>query len=107
MKPFATNPFQRMTVENGIITDLGGLNPKIQFNDQTGVYEERDQQIIVATVIETGPDCKYLKPGDTVFYYKKLPTPVPFFKQGLFTIKEENIIAVVNEGLSERFNNLK
>lgn len=103
VKPFACNPFQKLTIENGIITDIGGMNPNIEFNRDTGEYQERDQNIIVATVVEVGPECKYVEVGDTVFYLKGLPTPVPFFKQGFWTIKEENLIAVVNEGLSERF----
>lgn len=107
VKPFVCNPFQRIKVENGIITDIGGLNPNIQQNDITGEFEERDQNIVVATVVEVGPECKYLKEGDTVFYLKQLPTPVPFFKQGFWTLKEENIIAVVNEGLQERFDKIK
>lgn len=107
IKPFASNPFQRMKIENGIITDIGGMNPNVEFNNITGQLEEREQMIGVATVIEVGPDCKYLAEGDTVFYMKNMPTPVPFFKQGLWTLKEDNIIAVVNEGLEERFNNLK
>lgn len=107
VKPFAANPFQKLTIENGIITDIGGLNPNIEFNRDTGEYQERDQNIIVATVVEVGPECKYIQPGDTVFYLKQLPTPVPFFKQGLWTIKEENLIAVVNEGLSARFDKFK
>ena len=106
VKPFAANPFQKLTVENGIITDIGGLNPNIEFNRDTGEYQERDQNIIVATVVEVGPECKYIQPGDTVFYLKQLPTPIPFFKQGFWTLKEENVIAVVNEGLSERYKNL-
>lgn len=107
VKPFAYNPFQRMKVENGIITDLGGMNPKINRDMQTGQLVEQDQMITVATVIEVGPDCKYVKPGDTVFYMKNIPTPVPFFKQGFWTLKEENLIAVVNEGLEARFNEIK
>ena len=103
VKPFAANPFQKLTVENGIITDIGGLNPNIEFNRDTGEYQERDQNIVVATVVEVGPECKYIQPGDTVFYLKSLPTPVPFFKQGFWTLKEDNVIAVVNEGLSERY----
>lgn len=103
VKPFAANPFQKLTIENGIITDIGGLSPNIEFNRDTGEYQEMDQNIVVATVVEIGPECKYIEVGDTVFYFKNLPTPVPFFKQGFWTIKEENIIAVVNEGLSQRF----
>lgn len=104
VKPEPTNPFQRIKIENGIITDIGGMNPNIEFNNDTGEYQERDQNIIVATVVEVGPECKYVKEGDAVMYLKHLPTPVPFFKQGFWTIKEENIIAVVGYGLQERFN---
>lgn len=107
IKPFAANPFQRMKIENGIITDIGGMNPEIHKNMETGEWEERDQQIKVATVVEVGPECKYVKVGDTVFYLKNLPMPVPFFRQGLWTIKEDNLMAVVNEGLEERFNDIK
>lgn len=107
VKPFACNPFQRISIDNGIITDIGGMNPNIQFNQITGQYEERDQQIVVATVVEVGPECKYIQVGDTVFYLRHLPTPVPFFKQGFWTLKEDNIIAVVNEGLSERFSHVE
>lgn len=107
IKPFAANPFQRMKIEHGIITDIGGLNPEIHKNMETGEWEERDQMIKVATVVEIGPDCKFLQPGDTVFYMKNAPTPVPFFRQGFWVIKEDNLIAVVNEGLEERFNNIK
>jgi hypothetical protein len=103
VKPFAYNPFQQIKIENGIITDIGGMNPNTEFNPNTGQFEEREQNIIVATVVEVGPDCKFLQPGDAVFYMRNLPTPIPFFKQGLWTLKEENVIAVVNEGLEERF----
>lgn len=107
VKPFAANPFQKLTIENGIITDIGGMNPNIEFNRDTGEYQERNQNIIVATVVEVGPECKYTQPGDTVFYLKGIPTPVPFFKQGFWTLKEENLIAVVNDNLTERFNSIK
>lgn len=104
VKPFPENPFQKITIENGIITDIGGMNPNIEFNNDTGEFQERNQNVIVATVVEVGPDCKYLKEGDSVMYLKHLPTPVPFFKQGFWTLKEENVIAVINYGLHERFN---
>ena len=107
IKPFVYNPFQRIQIENGIIVDTGGMNPNTEFNSMTGQWEEREQQIAVATVIEVGPECKYVREGDTIFYMRNLPTPIPFFKQGFWTLKEENIIAVVNEGLEERFKELK
>lgn len=106
MKPFEHNPFQRITVENGIITDLGGQTPTY-FNTDNGKVEEEKEFIKTGVIVETGPDCKYIKEGDVVFYRTDMSIPVPFFKQGLYTITEGNIIAIVNEGLTERFNSLK
>jgi len=33
--------------------------------------------------------------------------PIPFYKQGLVTVFEQNIKAIVNVGLEERFNKIK
>jgi len=33
IKPFDENPFQRVTVENGIITDLGGFTPQYKSHE--------------------------------------------------------------------------
>lgn len=106
IKPFEQNPFQRVTVKNGIITDLGGQAPTY-FNTDNGQIEEEKEFIKTGVVIEVGPDCKYVKEGDVVFYRVDLQCPVPFFKQGLYTVTENNLIAVVNEGLTERFKNIK
>lgn len=103
---FDKNPFQRITVENGIITDLGGMNPEFK-NTDTGQMEEHEQIIIVGVVQEIGPDVKYIKVGDTVFLDKGSARPVPFFKQGFHCINEQQIIAVVNESLEDRFNEIK
>lgn len=107
IKPFATNPFQQIKVsESGLIIDTGGFTPEYKSTD-TGEWEEMEQRIEVGTIIDAGPDCKYLKEGDAVFYQKAAAVPVPFFKQGLYTVSETQIIAVVNEGLTERFNKTK
>lgn len=107
IKPFKQNPFQKMVVKNGLIVDTGGYNPHTQFNQQTGRYEEQDQFIVTGCVIEVGPETKYLKEGDVVYYRKDTAIPVPFFKQGLVSLAESQIIAVVNEGLQDRFNSIK
>lgn len=104
--PFKQNPFQRIKYENGIITDLGGLNPQYHNND-TGKIEEMEQMIITGAVQEVGPEVKYIVPGDVVMYRKETAMPVPFFKQGLMCLAETQIIAVVNEGLEKRFNEIK
>ena len=106
IQPFAANPFQNITVESNIIVDTGGLNPHIQFNERTGKYEEQKQFIVTGLVVETGPEVKYLKEGDTVFYRIDTAVPVPFFKHGFVSLAENQIIAVVNEELQKRFDNI-
>lgn len=107
IKPFEHNPFQqiRMT-DSGIITDLGGLAPEYKSNE-TGNWETEEQFIKVGTVIETGHKCEFLQPGDIVFYTIASEMMVPFYKMGFVVVAENRIMAVVNEKLTERRNNLK
>ena len=107
VQPFKVNPFQKMKIENGLIIDTGGYTPHTQLNEQTGRYEEQKQFIVTGCVIEVGPEVKYLKEGDVIFYRVDTAVPVPFFKQGFISLAENQIIAVVNEGLQDRFNNIK
>ena len=107
VQPFKVNPFQKMKVENGLIIDTGGYTPHTQLNEQTGRYEEQKQFIVTGCVIEVAPEVKYLKEGDVIFYRVDTAVPVPFFKQGFVSLAESQIIAVVNEGLQDRFNNIK
>ena len=103
VKPFKQNPFQKLEVQGGIIVDTGGYNPHIQFNEQTGKNEEQEQFIKVGCVIEVGPEVKYLTEGDVIYYRKDTVVPVPFFKQNLVSLNENQVIAVVNEGLEKRW----
>lgn len=104
IKPFETNPFQEVKIEGGIITDLGGMTPQYKSNE-TGEIEQEEQFIKVGTVIETGYECKFVKPGDVVFYTIASQTMVPFFRQGFVTVAENRIMAIVNENLTERKKN--
>lgn len=108
IKPFENNPFQQIKVSknSGIITDLGGLAPTYKSNE-TGEIEEEQQFIKVGTVIETGHKCEFLKSGDIVFYTIASECMVPFFKQGFVVVAEQRIMAVVNEKLTERRDNLR
>lgn len=107
VKQFDQNPFQRIVRDSsGLITDLGGMKP-IYKNTDNGEIEEEEAFILVGAVQECGPECRYLKPGDVVFYTKPSACPLPFYKQGLVHVCETRIMAVVNEGLTERFNNVK
>lgn len=104
IKPYDTNPFQEIKRVGSIIVDTGGYAPEYKSTD-TGEWEEEKQMIGVATVIETGPECKYVKPGDAVFYQKISGIPIPFYKQGFYSINEHSILQVVNVGLTKRMKN--
>lgn len=104
IKPFSQNPFQKMKVENGLIIDAGGYTPHQQINPMTGKYEEQKEFIVTGCVAEIGPDCKYVAVGDVVYYRRDTVVPVPFFKSGLVSLAENQIIACVNEGLTNRFS---
>lgn len=106
ISPFKQNPFQRIKIENGLITDLGGMAPEFK-NMDNGRIEEMEQMIITGEVYEVGPEVKYIVPGDVIMYRKETAMPVPFFKQGLMCIAETQVIAVVADYLSERFNDIK
>lgn len=108
IKPFETNPFQQIKISknSGIITDLGGLTP-IYKSNETGEIEEEEQYIKVGTVIEVGHKCEFLKEGDIVFYTIASECMVPFFKQGFVVVNENRIIAVVNEKLTKRRDELR
>lgn len=108
VKPFKQNPFQKMVVsDSGLILDAGGYNPHTEKNPVSGKYEEQKEFIITGYVVEVGPEVKYLSEGDVIYYRVDTAVPVPFFKQGLYSLAENQIIAVVNEGLENRFKNVK
>lgn len=106
VKPLAHNPFQKVQVQGSIIVDAGGYTPHAELNPVSGQYEEQREFIVTGCVVEVGPETKYLKEGDVVYYRRDTVVPVPFFKQGLVSLAENQVIAVVNEGLTERFNNV-
>lgn len=107
VKPFNQNPFQKIKrSDSGLIIDMGGIAPTYK-NSDTGEWEEEKQFIVTGTVVDCGPDVKYLNQGDVVFYRVDTSVPVPFFKQGLVSLAENQIIAVVNESLTDRFNKIK
>ena len=102
ISPFKTNPFQKIkTTSTGLITDLGGLAPQYK-SQETGDTEEEKEYVKVGVVTETGAECKFLKPGDIVFYNIASEVQVPFFKFGFVIVAEQRILAVVNEGLTKR-----
>lgn len=108
IKTFEENPFQRIVKDSksGLILDLGGQHPQYK-NTDNGKIEEEENIVKVGVIQECGPECRYCRPGDTVFATKMSLVPVPFYKQGLQLLNETRVLAVVNEGLTERFNEIK
>lgn len=106
IKPYDENPFQRIHKEGAIITDLGGMKPTYKSNED-GQYHEEESFIRVGLVIDAGPTTKYLKEGDVVMWRRPSEVPIPFFKQNLVLVNEHSIMTAVNQGLNDRFKNLK
>ncbi len=108
VKQFEENPFQRIIRDSksGLIIDTGGFAPEYK-NTDNGRIEEEEPFIKVGIIQEVGPECKWCKPDDAVFYTKPSAVPVPFYKQNLQLVCENRVLAVVNEGLTERFNKEK
>ena len=108
VKEFDENPFQRIVRDSksGLILDLGGQRPEYK-NTDNGQIEEEENIIRVAVIQEVGPECKWCKPEDTIFYTKMSAVPVPFYKQGLQLVNENRVLAVVNVGLTKRFEEIR
>lgn len=108
VQPFSQNPFQRIKRDenSGIIIDLGGQKPQYKSNE-TGQWEEEEQFIHVGTVIDAGPDCKYIQEDDVIMWTKPSEMPVPFFKQDIYMVPEQRVLCVINAGLTKRFNEYK
>lgn len=104
--PFDHNPFQQIKREGSLIVDTGGLIPQYK-SQEDGQWHEEESYIHVGTVVEIGPDVKYLRVGDAVMWTVPTELPIPFYKQGLLTISELNVKAVINEGLQARFDEIK
>lgn len=96
--PYPINPYKKL-VQNGIIVEYNGVFK----NPDSGEFDKLEQGIICGKVIEVGPDTKYLRINDDVFYSERTVVPLPFFNQGYFVTHETGIIAVANKNLKERF----
>lgn len=101
ISPFKQNPFNKFKVRSSGIIEVTGLAPTFKSNE-TGEIEEETEFIKTGVVVETGPECKFLKTGDIVFYNLPSSVDVPFYNFGFVIVNEQRILAVVNEGLSGR-----
>lgn len=100
VQPYPNNPYRKI-MEGSIIVDYGETFK----NPDSGEYDKLAAGVICAQVIEVGPECKWIKPGDDVFCQNGVMVPVPFFSSGYKTLAEQQVLAIVSENLKERFSN--
>lgn len=97
--PYPENPYKKV-IEGNIIVEYDGsfMNP------DSGQKDKMQTLVGCAKVIEVGPECKYLKPEDDVYYDTRTTYPVPFMSLGYQLTTEPQILCVLNSNLKERFN---
>lgn len=105
IKPFDINPFQQIKKSGSIIYDTGGLAPQYK-SMEDGKFHEEEAYVKVGLVVDVGPTVTYVKEGDVVMWRKPSQLDIPFYKQGFVTVGEHAIVAVANEKLTERFNEI-
>lgn len=95
---YPQNPYRKV-VDGNVIVDYQGefMNP------ETGQQDKQEELVACAKVIEVGPECKYVKKGDDVYFDTRTTYPVPFMSMGYLSTSEPQIICILNEGLTERF----
>lgn len=96
--PYPVNPYKKI-IDGSIIIDYNGEF----FNTESGEKDKLQELVACGKVIEVGPECKFLKPGDDIFYDPRTTYPVPFMSLGYKLTTETQILCVLNESLKERF----
>jgi len=98
LSAYPKNPYRKV-MEGNIIVDWDG-----EFNNpDTGEKDKQEVFVGCAEVIEVGPEVKYLKPGDDIYYDTRTVYPVPFMSLGYKLTQENQVLCVLNEKLKERF----
>lgn len=100
VRPYAVNPYNQIKTDSGLIIPAFDGTFK---NPDTGESDTEDKFSKQGTVIEVGPNVKYLKEGDDIFYRCAQAVPIPFFQQGFEVVSERSIQCVVNEGIKARW----
>jgi co-chaperonin GroES (HSP10) len=91
IKFYEDNPYRKVEkTESGLI--IGIESAKKYKSCETGEIEENDEYVACAKVIAVGPKCENVHVGDDIFLIKHIALPVPFRKQGYYTISEQNIL---------------
>ena len=92
------NPYEIKESETGLKLTTG-----LHESPDSGELERKDVVYRVGNVLESGPECKYVKPGDDVYVDIRGCRPFPFRGGIYWQVDERNIIAVMANDLHERF----
>ena len=85
------NPYRTIErTESGLI--IGIQSSQEYKSNDSGEMEKNDEYVACAKVIAVGPFCKNVKAGEDVFVIKHILKPVPYRKQGLWEVDEQNIL---------------
>lgn len=98
------NPTIKLKTESGIITNAG-----LHKSDETGDFEKSDVFVGTGIVTSVGPDAKYVKEGDLIFFIRSAVRPVPVGEE-LWNVAEQQLIAHVSAGdpsIEEAMKNYK
>ena len=99
---YANNPYEKSTTDTG----LRLTNDQFE-NPDTGELDHKEFYTATARVIEVGPKCIYAQKDDDVLVDLRTLKPIRFMGHTYFMTAEQNLTAVINEGLTERFNSIK
>lgn len=85
------NKYVKTKTEGGLIIPTG-----LTFTQETGQIEDILKEIIVlAEIINCGPECRYHVAGDEIFADSRSLRPIPFMGKGYFSTNEQNILCKV------------
>lgn len=91
VRPYEENPYRMIErTESGLIVGVQS-SQKVISND-SGEMEENEEYITCAKVVAIGPFTRNVKVGEDVFVVKHILKPIPFRKQNLWELDEQNIL---------------
>lgn len=96
--PYPKNPYRKI-MEGEFVVDYDGSFD----NPDSGERDATEAGITCAKVVEVGPECKHVQPGDDVYYDSRGAYPLPYMSQGFKIMSEPQVLSIVAEGLEKRF----
>lgn len=96
IKPYDKNPYRKLkTSASGLLISGFDVNRTYK-SHETGEQEDAEAFIACGHVIDVGPECKYVKVGEDI-YYRNSAVPIPFDTRGYYALSEQNVICRVLE----------